>query len=205
MTKRLSTIILPLVLGMTMMPLSLIAATNSNPNNPTFAPGGLIAWYFCNNRKRNPIGGWLLFFYWQLYTSSVLSFILILGNIQSYVPENFDDTKLYVLFLISTLPGLLLYALKFAVGTFLYSARTPEMLTLMRRVMITEMIVDIVGAWIDAGFFPDNLPLTILTLIQNSIWLTYFYKSSRVKHVFQAQDWEVAVQTIHPLTLKTAT
>ncbi len=205
MTKRLSNSIVLLLLSITAMPLGLIAATNSSPNNPSFSPGALLAWWFCNSRKRNPIGGWLLFFYWQLYSGLVISSFLVASNIQSYVPENLDDKNLYALFLLSTVPGLALFALKVAVGTFLLSARTQDMLTLMRRVMIAELTVDILGALIDAQYFPDNLPLTFLTIVPNSIWLTYIYKSDRVKHVFQAQDWDVAVQTIHPLKLKMAT
>lgn len=37
-----------------------IAASSGNPSTP-FVPGGIIAWIICNGRKRNPIGGWLLF------------------------------------------------------------------------------------------------------------------------------------------------
>ena len=207
MTKRSSLphSIVSLLLCMTAMPLSLIAATNTSPNSPSFAPGSLLAWWICSSRKRNPIGGWLLFFYWQLYSGLFLTVILVGANIQSYVPENFDDKSKYGFFIASTVPGIVLFAIKCAVATFSLSVRTPEMLKLLRIVMIAEFVVDCLGAVIDAQYFPDNLPLNFLTIIPNSIWLTYIFKSDRVKHVFQMQDWDVAVQRIHPLKLKTAT
>ena len=53
------------------VPLATFAATGQSGSqySPTFSPGYLIAWWICNGRKRNPIGGWLLFFYWGVYSS----------------------------------------------------------------------------------------------------------------------------------------
>src|SRR5580658_6597383 len=104
------------------------AGSTSSPNSPTFSPGFLIAWLICNGRKRSPIGGWLFFFYWQLYSGLLISAAFFAMNLQSYVPENFDNSRQFVLFLASSVPGLVLFAIKCAVGTLLLSARTWDML-----------------------------------------------------------------------------
>jgi Pyridine nucleotide-disulphide oxidoreductase, dimerisation domain len=88
------------------------ASSNSSPNSPTFAPGILIAWLICNGRKRSPVGGWLFFFYWQLYSGLLISAVFFAGNIQSYVPENFDTPSQFALFMASSVPGLVLFAVK---------------------------------------------------------------------------------------------
>ena len=85
-----------LLIGGSAVPLALFAAGSSSPNSPTFSPGFLIAGFICNGRKRNPIGGWLFFFYWQLYSGLLLSAVFFATNIQSY--ENFESTRLFALF-----------------------------------------------------------------------------------------------------------
>jgi hypothetical protein len=47
--------------------------------------------------------------------------------------------------------------------------------------------------------------ITSLALVADLIWLVYLFRSSRVQHVFLSHDWEMAVESIHPLKLKGAT
>lgn len=186
-------------------PLAVFAAGSGSQYSPTFSPGLLIAWLVCNGRKRNPIGGWLLYFYWQLYSGLLISAVLFGTNIQSYVPENFENTRVFALFLASAVPGLLLFVVKCAVATLLLSARTWDMLTLLRWTMVAELAAAVLGAGLDAAYFPDNLGLSFLTIVPGVLWLAYFFRSARVRHVFHLHDWDVAVNSIHPLKLKIAT
>jgi hypothetical protein len=121
-------------------------------------------------------------------------------SVQNYVPENFgDDSSTFYWFLTSTVPVLLLFIIKCSVATLLLSARTPDMLNLLRRVLIVEIAVELLALGVDAAHFPDNIPLSLLTLIPDMVWLGYIFRSVRVRHVFCFQDWDVAVNTIHPL------
>ena len=187
------------------VPITVFAASSGSQYSPTFSPGFLIAWLVCNGRKRNPIGGWLFFFYWQLYSGLLMSSVFFAMNIESYVPENFAGTGQFALFLASAVPGLLLFVLKCAVGTMLLSARTWDMLKLLRWVMVAELAADLLGTGIDAVYFPDNLALSFLTIVPNLLWLAYIFRSTRVQHVFRSHDWDVAVNSIYPLKLKIAT
>lgn len=188
-------------------PLSVFAAgTNGgSPYSPTFSPGYLIAWWICNGRKKNPIGGWLLYFYWQLYAGLLMSSVFFVINIQSYVPENFESTSTCSLFLLSAVPSLLLLVVKCAVATLLLQARTWDMLKLLRWIMIADLAADIIATGIDGAYFPDNMAITLLALVSDLIWLGYLFRSNRVKHIFLTHDWEQAVQSIHPQKLATAT
>ena len=187
------------------VPVAVFAAGGPSQYSPTFSPGFLIAWWICNGRKRNPIGGWLLFFYWQLYSGLFLNAVLFAANIQSYVPENFDSPSKFALFIAGTVPGLLLFVVKCAVATLLLSARTWDMLKLLRWVMVAEFSADVLATGIDAAYFPDNLALNFLTIIPGLIWLAYVFRSTRVQHIFYLHDWDVAVNSFHPLKLKMAT
>lgn len=175
------------------------AAQSGNQYSPTFSPGYLIAWWVCSSRKRRPIGGWLLFFYWQLYAGLLVSVAMWCLTIQSYVPENFDDSRKFWCFLASAVPGLVLFSIKCCVATLLLSARLWGMLKLLRYTIVAELVAALVGVAIDSVYFPDNIALSLLTIIPDLIWLLYFFKSRRIEHIFKQHDWTVAVDGIYPL------
>jgi hypothetical protein len=197
---------LSILIGILAGPVGLFAASGQSGSQytPTF-PGGLIAWLVCNGRKRNQIGGWLLFFFWQLYSGLIISAVLFAANIQSYVPENFTTTQQYALFILSTIPVFTIFLVQLAVGTVLLSARTWDVLKLLRWLIGAEVVASSVSTIIDANYFPDNVGLNFLTLIPQILWLAYFFRSARVKHVFQIHDWEIAVNSIYPVKPKLAT
>jgi hypothetical protein len=70
---------------------------------------------------------------------------------------------------------------------------------------VAELAADLLGAWIDSVYFPDNLALTFLTIIPNLLWLAYVFRSTRIRHIFHSHDWDVAVSSIYPPKLKMAT
>jgi hypothetical protein len=79
------------------------------------------------------------------------------------------------------------------------------MLKLLRWILCAQVVAAVVGAGIDATYFPDNLILSSLAIVTESLWLAYFFRSTRVRHVFNLQDWDFAVNSIYPPKLKVAT
>jgi hypothetical protein len=79
------------------------------------------------------------------------------------------------------------------------------MLKLLRWLMVADLSADVLAAAIDGAYFPDNVALTFLSLVSDLIWLIYLFRSIRVRHVFLSHDWETAVDSLHPLKLKTVT
>src|SRR5664280_1407768 len=119
---------------------ALIAAAGSDSKNYTPSlPGGLIAWIICNSRKRQQIGGWLLFYYWQIYSGVLMTILFFVLAFQAYVPESYDDPTKFRLFLASAVPVLVLFAMQIAVATMLISVRTWDLLRLLRWLMIAEL------------------------------------------------------------------
>jgi hypothetical protein len=179
----------------------LLASSSSSSAAPTF-PGGILAWIICNGAKRNQIGGWLMFFFWQLYSGILVSALFFAMNIQSYVPENFESSDRFLLFLTSVVPMLIIYLAQLGVGTILLVARTWDLLKLLRWLVGMEIVASIIALVIDANYFPDNVGLNLLTLVPQALWLAYFFRSMRVKHVFKTHDWEIAVNSIYPVKPK---
>lgn len=176
----------------------LLLATSNNQFTPGF-PGGIVAWIVCNRRKREPMGGWLLFYYWQLYSGVLLTALFFVMSFQNYVPENFVEPRRYWLLIAGTVPTIILFAVQVAVATMMVSVRTWEMVRLLRTVMILELIASCLGAVVDAQVFPDNLPADAMVIAPQLIWLCYWFVSRRVRHVFEAHDWDEAVKGIYPL------
>jgi len=168
-------------------------------------PGGIIAWIVCNGRKRNPIGGWLMFYYWQLFGGLLLSAVFFASTIQSYVPENFDSGTRFALFLASAAPGLILLLIQASVATLLLSVRTWNMLRLLRWTLLAQTVAAGITLILEAAYFPENQVFSVLQIIQEGLWLAYFFRSTRVRHVFNLQDWDIAVNSIYPPKLKVAT
>ena len=118
------------------IPGCMFAAGTGSQNSPTFSPGFLIAWLVCNGRKRSPIGGWLFFFYWQLYSGLLMTVVFFATNIQSYVPENFASTTQFALFWqVRCRASCCL--LSSSLWPQSSSVRTWDMLKLLRWVMVT--------------------------------------------------------------------
>jgi hypothetical protein len=183
----------------------LVAGTSStNTYTPTL-PGGLIAWWVCNGRKRQQIGGWLLFYYWQLYGGALMTVLFFTMGFQSYVPESYDDPGKYHLFLVSFVPLIVLFCVQLAVATMLISVRTWDMLTLLRWIICAELVAAVTGAIIDVNYFPDSLPFDFMTIVPEVLWLAYFFRSRRVAHVFKSHDWDAVVNVIYPPKVKLAT
>jgi hypothetical protein len=175
----------------------LLMSSPSSTTTPTL-PGGIIAWIVCYRARRNPIGGWLLFFYWQMYGGILMTALLFSTNIQSYVKENFDSNEKFYMFLFSVIPTLTLLLAQVAVGTILLSARTWDLLKLLRFLIGAVVLAEILSIVININYNPDNLVFNFMTLVPETGWLAYFFNSKRVNHVFKTHDWETAVNIIHP-------
>ena len=168
--------------------------STSPPSTPTLPIGWLVLWWICSRNKAKPIGGWLAYYYYQLYFGLLISCFLIAGvSIHSYVPENFEGVKdKYYMFLASNLPTLLLMLFQAAVATFLLAVRSWDLLELLRKVLVAQAVVEGVGLAIDMKYFPDNIGLSLMSFVPTVLWTLYFFKSSRVHQVFKTHDWAPA-------------
>lgn len=161
-------------------------------------PGGIIAWIICYKQRKSQIGGWLLFFFWQLYGGILMTVIFFVSGFNSYVPESYNDARTYHLFLISAVPQIVIFLMQLAVGTMLLSVRTWDMLKLMRFTVLAATIWFWVSVLIDSRAFPESAALDVFSGLISTVWTLYLFRSKRVRHVFQMHDWDTAVERIYP-------
>src|SRR5262245_40099211 len=119
----------------------LALASSEAPSTPSFpACGGLVWWIICSRRKHQAIGGWLLFYFWQIFSGAVLAAILLLTiGYRSYLPEMSEKPFDYWLYFLSAVPNLLLVFVHAGAALILLTVRTWDVLQLVRRIAIAEV------------------------------------------------------------------
>ena len=171
---------------------ALLAASTSNTPTPSLPIGGaLIWWIICSRRKQQSIGGWLLFYFWQIFSGAALSAILLVSvGYSSYMPEAYDKATDYWLFVLSGAPTVLLLFVHAAAALMLLCVRTWDALVLLRNIVLGQVVFQWFSVAIDTWKFPDDLGLDVIGAIQMSIWVLYLFHSERVERVFKHDNWE---------------
>ena len=168
-------------------------AHSYNRNTGYGAIWGLIicAW-ICGKRRKNPIGGWLLYYYIQLYGGTVLLLFLSVASFENYIPANWDDKSLYLFYLISTIPQEIANIAELIFASLLLKQRfrNSSKVNWLRAVFVFSIVFSIIGLAIDYTYWKESVPSDILGLAWPSIWLLYFTYSKRVKCVLIDNYWE---------------
>jgi len=175
----------------------LALASSEAPSAPSIPGcGGLIWWIICARRKHQAIGGWLLFYFWQIFSGAVLAAILLVSiGYRSYLPEMFEKRFDYWLYFLSAVPNLVLVFVHAGAALILLTVRTWDVLQLVRRIAIAEVAFSGLGMVIDAVKFQSDLPLDVMGAIQITAWVAYLFRSQRVERVFKYHNWEQVAPT----------
>jgi uncharacterized protein DUF2569 len=147
--------------------------------------GGLILLYICASRKDKDIGGWLLYYYIQLYLGVIITIVVSATSFENYIPRTWAEApELYPWFLLSTIPALLLTPAQLVAAEVLRVSRNGRHLKTLRLTLWLQLAFAFVETAIDLRFFSDNLIFDGLHFLWCIIWIPYFYVSKRVKRVF---------------------
>lgn len=175
-----------------------LADSAYKPTGSPLGMGGIVAWIVCAKKKRDQIGGWLLYFYWNLYAGLIVSVFLLVGETEGYVPQNFTAEQNFPLLMLAGVPHVLMVFVMAAVATFLLFVREPGMLKLLRWILGASVVAGLVALIVHSSHLQDAEELDVMALASHCGWLAYFCLSKRVRHVFVSHDWEEAVETLYP-------
>ncbi len=189
MTFRSRVSLLILVVIIVFPSIAFAASESQRPPVPAAAVGALIMWWICSRRKQQPIGGWLLYYFIQLYLGFVLVLFMTVIALENYRPAAWEDCTLYYLFLLSTVPGFLIEIAQVVVATGLLRVREWRWVNYLRMVLVVDLVFVGIAMAIDAMHFQDSIAFDVLALIWPIAWLPYFSKSKRVERVFKTKDW----------------
>jgi hypothetical protein len=166
------------------------APSTRNIGGPLF--GASIAALICYKARKRAIGGWLLYYYIQLYGGTLILGIISLASISNYYPQNWADKPLYTLYLLSTIPTDITNIFEIIVASFLLSKRfrNSSTVNILRVVFVLAFIFSIIGIFIDLAHWKESVPFDILGILWPGIWFFYFTFSKRVDSVFRRTDWD---------------
>jgi len=140
--------------------------------------------------RRRSVGGWLFYYYFQLYGSVLIVFLIGAAAIDNFKPASWDDNALYGLFIISVVPVYLVKAAEVIMASKLLMKRlrNTKNVNYLRYTLVAAIIFNLIGVIIDYYHFIDNIAFSTLTLVFSIIWYFYFTDSYRVYYVFN--QWE---------------
>jgi len=154
--------------------------------------GIIICAWICNKRREKAIGGWLLYYYIQLYIGVIWFSIFTLTSLENYIPGNWDDPTLYLYYLLSVIPQDIATIVELIVASLLLKIRfrNSSKVNLLKIVFVFSIIFSIIGLIIDFFYWKESIPFAILGLVSYSFWLLYFIYSKRVRSVLIDNNWK---------------
>ncbi len=117
---------------------------------------------------------------------------MTVGSRDNYLPKAWiNEPDLYPFFLLTTVPGLLLYCAEFVVAEKLRMSRNYAYVPVLRYILFASLASSLIAIAINIKYFEGSSAgvLNIMTMIWPIIWIPYFYFSKRVKSVFKNRDW----------------
>lgn len=172
-----------------------VAAPASGQTTTPVSGGFLVTLLIAYLARRRAIGGWLLYYYMQLYGSFLVALIFLGGTFANLNPSGWDSSLRYVLFFLSTIPVLIAQTLEVGAGTLLLFRRNIGNIQLLRGTLLGLTVASAAALAIDATYFSESVAalLDALTLGFACIWLVYFWRSKRVRAVFIERAWDYAL------------
>ena len=186
---------------------AVIVVGQSNPpgtpqtNTGLGLAGIFIAYWICNRRKLYPIGGWLLYFYFQLFIGALITFILSFMVFKNFNPYLWEDKTLYSLYLLSTLPAYLVTLGEVTIGGMLLLPRfrNARTVNILKTVFVVSFVSGAIGLLIDSVHWPESVVLDFLPVVASAFWFLYFTRSKRVEMVLEQNTWDPKI--MYPLNV----
>jgi len=138
-------------------------------------------------RRNHPIGGWLLFFFWQIAAGFAIT--MSYADWPKFAPNAWADQFKYLVFVQITLPRYAILGAIVVVSFMLLRSFDWRWVQVLRYSLLIYVGLCVVSVVADLIYFEDRAAADIGTLIFPSAFTIYFYVSSRVRSVFRDHVW----------------
>jgi hypothetical protein len=129
-----------------------------------FVPLGLVFAILSSLRRKQEVGGWLMFFYYQVYAGAVISTIILWKSFSSYTLRPWADEKRHLFFIIATVPRLIGFLIFASVATVLLKRRNAGWLGRFRFVFGIELVFMGISLVIDFFYFPTTVTFNFIQI-----------------------------------------
>ena len=134
-------------------------------------------------RRKQPIGGWLFYFFCQVLLGLTLT--AATTHWKSYRPGAWVDAKLYFLYAVSNLSRVIVLAEIGVVSIFVVRTRERQWVCGLRYALIVYAFLTVLKLLVDSIWFPATAPMDMVALAFPSVWILYFELSKRVRAIFR--------------------
>ena len=152
-------------------------------------------------RRRQPFGGWLLFFYLSLVANALTTAFQFPDIIERFLhPSAWNTTKLYTWGLADTAADVLVLVAELSAATLLLIRKQRRYIRVLCTALVASIVCRVilqVGLTLVSGDAPDGILQTtrsIFTLIVSAAWYLYFLNSVRVRLLYLEHAWTYELQ-----------
>lgn len=141
----------------------------------------------CIACRRYAIGGWLLYFFLRVFGGLLQSMWALIAEVQRYEPD-----REHGLALASTAPDAVAWVALAAVCVMLLKTREWNWVISLRAALGLKITVGFTSCIIEARYLQSESRLAWdgRMVLMMAAFLSYFFVSKRVQHVFKTKDWE---------------
>jgi len=141
-------------------------------------------------RRKEAIGGWLLYFYYWISAVLFISFRDITQHLKVYGLSFRSTSMNHEALVLAVFPRLFMHVAVAAVAVILLMKREWVWVERLRVVVLAGVLIGGLSVWLDVRYFPGSTRSNAARWIGLCLWLLYFLASKRVHHVFRTRDWD---------------
>ncbi len=141
-------------------------------------------------RRKQEIGGWLLYFCYWIVGVLVISLADIVRHPQVFFHQQAQNSGFHLALILAVFPRLIAVIAVMTCTFVLLCTKEWVWVERLRLALLVAAIIALISLALDAGFFPRSLFRNGARWIGLALWTLYFSVSERVRRVFQTHDWQ---------------
>ncbi len=162
----------------------------SNPLNRVFLPLALVFAVLSHLRRKESIGGWLLYFYYWIYALVVAYAYDAVAHYRVFLRSSEQDSEHHLALIAAAYPRLLALVVVVGIAMIMLKQREWVWVERLRLALGAEIVIAGVSVALDAKYFPKSFTVNLGRCVMMFLWFLYFCLSDRVYSVFRLKDWE---------------
>ena len=166
------------------------AAAPSSPLNKVFLPLALVFAVVSYLRRKESIGGWLLYFYYWIYALFVAYAYDVFAHYRVFLPSSKVDSEHHLALIATVYPRLFALGVVMGIAMIMLKQREWVWVERLRLALGAEIVIAGISVGLDAKYFPKSFGLNLGRCVMMLLWFLYFCLSDRVYSVFRLKDWE---------------
>ena len=173
--------------------------------NRMIYPAALIMVLVSFAKRRNAMGGWLLYFYYWICTSLLVRFAEVVWYPETFLTTNLKP-DLHLALIMTTLPRFIANLVLVIAALVLAKKREWSWVERVRFWLIITTLCTGISLGIDQYYFPKSVPVNATRFAGFLTWTMYFFVSRRIHSVFLTKTWdkEMGLAPLNPLQLSGA-